>query len=164
MTPSRACDGCTFCCWSFGIDDVPYHGLVRKSPLTDCWHACHTCGVHDHPDYPKQCRSFICPYLSGDDIHRPDSFEYMLKIMRVTVEGFIPAIPVALDPVEACNLVYETRSMLASMIVRGQWQRSVISLDSPDGVPRMASPTLTLRWISLLAAHGIVYDLVEAPQ
>lgn len=84
----RTCDGCMFCCWSYGMPEVGKMGLEH------CQHEANGCILHGTPEQPDACRRFKCPYLEGEDIFRPDKAQSILESMHITQSGFIPAIRV----------------------------------------------------------------------
>jgi len=79
----RECGGCRFCCWTFNVE-VPQRRNLRvlylKPELSHCEHECAKgCDLYDRFHMPVVCHDFICPYLHGEDIHRPDVFRDLLE-------------------------------------------------------------------------------------
>jgi len=56
----RECDGCQECCFLFGISKY------ESDPWTDCPHQCEGgCDVYE--DRPKECRKYLCHWVTVDD-------------------------------------------------------------------------------------------------
>jgi hypothetical protein len=163
MITQRTCDGCTFCCWNFGIDNVPssYGTLAYKPPLVSCHHLCKVgCDIHSDKSYPSQCRQFQCPYLLNDDIHRPDTFTQLLKEMAGNAEGYIPYIPTLVPVDDALALIIDSRTILAAVVVDNRWKRMVVPLDKDsEGKWRSTLAKDIIPWLQLCYAHGVVFTM-----
>jgi len=128
----RQCSGCKFCCWSFAIEDIPddISGLKFKPSLQHCQHECLVgCAIHDQKKYPPACKAFICPYLKGEDIHRPDIFQKVLQELNGNISNYIPSIPTKIPVEEAEKLIRRTRNILASILTGNEWVQIVLPLD-----------------------------------
>jgi len=151
----RDCDGCRFCCWSFNVSDVPVERrslkvVELKRELTHCRHECQRgCDVHGTMFKPIICESFYCPYVSGVDIHRPDVFQPLLEELNGDMGNYIPAVSRAMDVEFAKDLIRETRSIPAAIMLEGQWVKLILPLDrQPDG-SWVTTEHLHARWAVL---------------
>ncbi len=127
----RECGECRFCCWSFAVLDIPdeLKGIETKQALTHCQHECEGCAIHERDDYPEMCKTFICPYLSGDDIHRPDIFQEVLEQAKGNIGNYIPMIPTTRLIEDAEQLVRDTRSLPAAIMINNEWSYVMLPLD-----------------------------------
>lgn len=153
------CDGCTFCCWSFAVEGMPQHPdltvLTVKPELTHCEFEAIGCAIHEAECYPEGCRIFSCPYLDGQDIHRPDTFQSVLEEVKGNIGNYIPSIPRSIPVQRAIQLIRETRSVLAEIIWDSKWTRVALPLDrDADG---MWYPTgqLLAPWAELCLKYGV---------
>lgn len=131
MTSVRTCAGCRFCCWSFAINDIPDQtlGLQQKPSLTHCQHECGSgCTLHGAPEKPATCRQFECPYLLGNDIHRPDAFRPALDETKCRIGNFIPAISSRIPVERAAALIDATDSIPASIMICGKWTKVIMPM------------------------------------
>jgi len=160
----RECEGCRFCCWSFTVHDVPRSSdftiLQSKPALTHCSHECESgCSIHGADTFPLGCKVFLCPYLAGDEIHRPDTFQYLLESMNITVCAFVPAVPKTIPVEEANDLITRTRTIMAATAdlygYSGQWVRVVMPLDLEKNGQWYLNKDLLPPWISLCAKYGV---------
>lgn len=126
---SRTCAGCRFCCWSFAINDIPDQtlGLWQKPALTHCQHECgNGCALHGLPEKPATCRQFECPYLLGDDVHWPDAFRPALE--KCAIGNFIPAVSTRVPIERAEQLIADTDSIPASIMINGEWTKVIMPM------------------------------------
>lgn len=121
----RTCDGCKFCCWSYGVSEVP------KEPLSHCAHECGA-GCSIHADKPSQCREFDCPYIAGDAIHRPDTFQPFLEELGGNLLCYVPYVPLTVSVEKAKEIMQNTRSIHCAIKLDG-WKPMVLSLDQSSG-------------------------------
>lgn len=121
--------------------------MELKRERTHCRHECEAgCALHETFYQPIICHTFLCPYLGGEDIHRPDTFQPLLMELAGTMGNFIPAIPRAMNVEFACELIRETRAIPAAILMDGQWVRLVLPLDrQPDG-SWISDEMMTARW------------------
>lgn len=149
----RTCGGCRFCCWSFNVLDVPdeIKGLTIKEALTHCKYECDTgCAIHQQHEYPKGCKDFICPYLEGEDIYRPDVFQKVIEECGGDTGNFIPRIPTTIPTEKVHDLIKETRSVPAFILV-GQWSKVILSLDRHADQSWNVSDDVAERWKQLIS-------------
>lgn len=124
MVQPRSCNGCRFCCWAYGIGDLD------KKPLKSCIYECSSgCSVHSTPVQPKECKDFNCPYILGKDIHRPDTFEALLKELGSSLGCFIPHVPTFVPVDAAQDLIKRTRTVPAALQCDTGWEVAVLSID-----------------------------------
>lgn len=67
--PSRACAGCTACCFTHGV------GEINKYEFSDCTNCEVGVGCKIYASRPRACGQFHCLWLTGDvgtDEERPD--------------------------------------------------------------------------------------------
>lgn len=146
----RDCDGCRWCCYIYNVE-VPVKRSLKvldfKSERSHCRHERERgCKLHGTPNQPPLCRDFLCPYLAGVDIHRPDTFEPLLVELGGNMGNYIPAIPRAMSIEFAKGLIRETRTLPAAVLFAGEWVRLVLPLDrQPDGSWE-TNEVLTARW------------------
>jgi hypothetical protein len=92
--------------------------------------------------YPTQCRDFFCPYLLGAPIHRPDTFEAMLRELGGNLCAVIPYVSDTIAVDVAVDRIRTSRSMPCA--VRAEpWSVAVLSLDQAD--PALWSSTADQR-------------------
>lgn len=139
----RKCDGCKFCCWSFKVLDVPdtLKGIEDKFALQHCQYEGAGCAIHEQPNYPPMCAGFVCPYLSGADIHRPDTFQQVLEQSKGNIGNYIPMVPTDMLIEDVEQLIRETRSLPAAIMIQNEWTYVMLPLDRrPDGEWEEAPP------------------------
>ncbi len=127
----RECGECKFCCWSFAVHDVPdaLKGIENKPVFQHCQHECEGCAIHERDDYPPMCKTFICPYLSGADVHRPDTVQQVLEQSKGNLGNYIPMIPAEMLVEEVERLIRETRSLPAAIMIENEWTYVMLPLD-----------------------------------
>lgn len=148
----RSCDGCKFCCWSFNAHDIPdiIMGLKLKPCLSHCQYECDAgCQMHNDPKLPKGCHEFYCPYIRGDDIHRPDTFLQVIEELHGTVGNYIPRVPTKVNVDAAKALMRETRS-LPVFVLDGQWQKVILCVDRTKERGWGATEEQIYKWNKLL--------------
>lgn len=152
---TRECDGCRFCCWVFNVAEIPVERrslkvLELKPERQHCRHECQQgCDLHDTFFQPVICHDFMCPYLGGGDIHRPDTFQPLLEELNGDMGNYIPVVPRAMDVEFAKELIRETRSIPAAVLFDGSWVKLVLPLDrQPDG-SWVTTEQLHARWMVL---------------
>jgi len=152
----RDCNKCRFCCWSFAVHDVPdaVKGIENKPVLTHCQHECDGCAIHEQPDYPAMCASFICPYLAGDDIHSPVVFQPILERAAGSIGNYIPAISARLPVAECEALIEQTRSLPAAILIDNNWFSLVMPLDKDEATWRPDERHIE-QWAQAYARHGV---------
>lgn len=126
------CGSCRFCCWIFNASDIPdpILGIAQKPSLEHCVYECNGgCSIHGMSKYPQPCGDFECPYLQGQEIHRPDNFQETLETMNIQVGNFIPAVPIDVPVRIAETLIKDNRSIPAFVMVGREWVRVILSLD-----------------------------------
>jgi hypothetical protein len=65
----RTCGECSLCC------KLPYIAELSKSIDTWCKHAAPGCGgCRIYPDRPRECRGFVCGWLSGNEAGLDDKW------------------------------------------------------------------------------------------
>lgn len=138
----RDCSGCKFCCWSFNVN-IP----ELKNELTHCKHECEKgCNIHNDVSQTEICRNFKCPYLFGEDVHKPGSFQKVLEEAKGDMGNYIPAI-CTFVPVETANgLIIGTRTLPAFILVDGQWILSIIPIDKKEDGSWEVSDTMVKSW------------------
>jgi hypothetical protein len=144
----RECSGCKFCCWSFNVHDIPdeVRGLELKPAFTHCQHECTAgCGLHNDVRQPTTCREFHCPYQTGEQIHRPDTFQSILEALGGNIGNYIPAIDETIPVDEAIALIQRTRS-LPAFIINGGWERVILPLDRETDGTWKATEDMTTAW------------------
>lgn len=159
------CNGCRFCCWSYSVEDVPQQAkgpglriLQYKAPLSHCQHECEAgCSIHEQKGYPKECRDFRCPYLVGDSIHRPDTFQSLLVGLGGNLGGYVPTIPYVIPVLAASKLITETRTVLASRIFDYQWKKIVMPLDTETDGNWYPKEEFLPPWDELCTKYGVTF-------
>src|SRR5262245_40216388 len=112
----RKCNSCRFCCWSFAVTDI------NKQALNHCGHECKQgCKIHEKSKYPPSCKLFICPYLNGEKIQRPDKYQNLLKELNGNIGNYIPAIPINFKAKEVKETILKTRSIPAFIMINNDW-------------------------------------------
>lgn len=147
----RACGGCRVCCHLYGV------GALEKKPLAQCIHECdHGCAAWQTPIQPKECQDFLCPYMLGDAIYRPDTFSSLMREMESTIANTIPWIPEAL-PLEAVRgMIRSSRSMLMALVVAdGAWKVDALLLHQRANGLLSGTVESRHQWRQLLTEHGI---------
>ena len=144
----RQCDKCRFCCWSFGVHDVPNEikGIENKPSLTHCQYETDGCAIHGRDDYPPQCKTFFCPYLEGAEIHRPDKFQDVIEGAKGNIGSFIPMVPLIMTAKSARRLIEQTRSVPAVFILDSKWVQVVLPLDRKDDGTWEENPDTITKW------------------
>ena len=128
----RECDGCRFCCWSFNAHDIPnpVTGFEMKPARQHCVFECDKgCELHATERLPQACDEFKCPYLQGQDIHRPDTFQEALEELGGNIGNYIPAVPESVPVSLARTLIREDRSVPAFILLGNEWARVILPLD-----------------------------------
>lgn len=162
----RQCDGCRFCCWSFNVTDVPdpIKGLELKPARQHCLYECSNgCSIHKQAEYPEACDHFQCPYLQGNYIHRPDTFQKTLEEMDIQVGNFIPAIPPYVPVNVAECLIKENRSIPAYILIGNEWIKVILSLDRENGKSWMVNEKSLGLWGDLFKIYGASIDTTVKP-
>lgn len=157
----RSCDGCKFCCWSFNVPEVPdsIKGLGLKPARQHCPHECSRgCAIHDRNNYPVVCNDFVCPYLDGEDMHRPDEFQGVLKELNGNVGAYIPAVPTLIPVQVAKQMIANTRTVPAFILVVDEWMRVILSLDRHPDRTWTVNQEPNDRWRDLFKLHGVHFD------
>jgi len=149
----RSCDKCRWCCWTYNIKDVPVQRrslkvVELKPERSHCRHECDKgCDLHGTFFQPVACHGFFCPYLGGEDIHRPDTFQPLLEELGGNMGNYIPAVPQAMDVEFAKKTIRETRTVPAAALFDGNWVRVVLPLDrQPDG-SWVTDEMMHARWV-----------------
>lgn len=153
----KQCDGCRFCCWSFNIPDIPneIQGLTFKTALNHCEFECKNgCSIHERKDYPQICKEFVCPYLTGKAIHRPDTFQTLIKELNPTVGNYIPNIPVSVPIEKAKDLIKETRAIPAFITIRDTWAEVIVSMDREPDKSWSITKEVFGKWKDFLQQYG----------
>lgn len=139
----RSCDGCRWCCLAYGVSEI------QKRALCHCEHECSKgCSIHLMTGYPKECREFQCPYLNGDSIYRPDTFQPLLQRLGISLKSFIPWIPVVIPMKQSKKLIRRTRSILCA-VKADKWELITLKLDQPKGDVFSGSDELREAWQEL---------------
>lgn len=151
------CDGCTFCCWSFAVRDVPQLVEIKlKEELTSCPQLCETgCRIHGTEQYPTGCKEFICPYLIGEPTHRPDTFQKLLMELKGNMGNIIPSIPWVIPVLKAEELIRSSRTIMASFVLDGAWHRTVIPLDREENGSWLVRSEPVNLWNGLFKKYGM---------
>jgi len=142
--------------------DVPHPTLLTiiepKRELQHCHHECASgCALHENVNQPNICRTFQCPYIRGEDVHKPDSFQWLLEELGGNMGNFIPAISTQVPVTEAQALIASSRSLPAFILINGQWIETILPLDKePDGSWQTAA---TDEWAKLYSDHGAILPL-----
>ena len=124
----RQCGSCRYCCWMFGVNDID------KPSRTNCKHECSEgCAIHNQSGYPKQCADFVCPYLQGEDIHRPDEFQFVLHELGGTLTSFVPYISTKIPIEKAIQRIKKLRVLPATFKTEYGWIGAVVPLDQQEG-------------------------------
>ena len=158
----RECRTCRFCCWSFNVHDVPdsIKGLAMKSARTHCPYECVAgCSIHKHQNYPQSCHDFVCPYLEGEDIHRPDAFQQTVEELNGNMANFIPHLSARVPVEESRELITSSRSVPASILQNGQWVEIIMPLDKENDGSWAVTEDRVIRWEELYARHGELLPL-----
>ena len=146
---SRTCGTCRFCCWAYTIKEL------SKPSLEHCVHECaEGCRVHATHLQPKECVEFGCPYLAGDPIHRPDSFQEVLESSGMKTRSFVPWIPITIPLEEAIEMIRSTRTIMAGLFREGRWHLVSLILDPPAGQVFTGSHRAESQWFELLKKHS----------
>ncbi len=149
----KQCEGCRFCCWSFGVKEL------EKGALVHCQHECEKgCDVHDTEEFPKSCGQLICPYLQLEGMHRPDNFQSVLEELKGNLGAYIPCVPLGIPVEEANGLIRKTNTVLASIQnVNGdncQWAFTVIPLNRMEDGSWITGTVLYMPWMELCQKYG----------
>lgn len=154
MEKGRRCGDCRFCCWSFAVHDIPdeIKGVEDKPILKHCKYECSTgCLIHEQINYPPACKGFICPYLSGENIYRPNTFQPLLEELNKNIGNHIPSISPKIPIKKAERLIRKTKAIPVSITIGGEWIRVVISFNpdqNKDG-DCIATKEITEQWKKL---------------
>jgi len=89
------------------------------------------CELHGTEKLPDACDQFQCPYLQGEDIHRPDSFKF-LEELGGNIGNYIPAVPTNVPVSLAESLIREHRTLPAFILLGTEWARVTLPLDRND--------------------------------
>jgi hypothetical protein len=160
----KQCDGCRFCCWSFAVNAVPspFNILQSKKTLNHCPQECEVgCAIWT-TSIPAQCKNFHCPYIYGNDIHRPDAFQELLEKLAGNVGNYIPFVPSGVSVEETKALVLKTRTIPAAITMpNGGWKVLVMPLDrEPDGT-WYTNKSRAKNWVMLFNKHGYHLPTIE---
>lgn len=157
MNEMSKCDGCSFCCWSFAVEDIPQHPDLKilKPAQTHCDFELEGCAIHNDEQYPHNCRVFRCPYLDGEDIHRPDTFQSVLEELGGNIGNYIPSIPRSVPVQRAVRLVCESRSILAVIILDAKWVRVAMPLDREEDGSWYPTQQVLEPWTALCLQYGV---------
>ena len=162
------CDGCAFCCWSFAVSDMPtrvdFTILQLKPAQTHCdFEFEGGCVIYREEHFPPGCRLLPCPYLEGEDIHRPDTFQAILEESHGNVGNYIPSIPRSIPIQRALRLIRETRSVLAVIILDGKLTRVALPLDRDAEGMWYPTQEILAPWAELCAKYGVQLVPNETP-
>jgi len=154
----KTCDGCRLCCWSFNVD-VPHPTLLSiiepKRELRHCHHECERgCALHDNPQQPDICRTFQCPYIRDEEVHRPDTFQPLLESLNGNMGNYIPAVSTAIPIESARQLIADTRTILAYMLLDGRWLQTVLPLDKDANGAWATTEPMVSEWGRLYESFG----------
>lgn len=132
----RECGGCRFCCWSFNVD-VPHPTLLDiiepKKKLSNCAHECEKgCTLHGKKEQPNVCKVFHCPYIRGENIHKPDVFQDELKDLKGNIGNYIPAVLSSIDIAATKELIRKTRTIPAYILIGNEWKEIIMPLDRDE--------------------------------
>jgi hypothetical protein len=92
---------------------------------------------------------FKCPYLFGEEVHQPDIFREILEEIDGNMGNYVPAIPVYVSINSAINLIRESRSIMAFILVDMRWIQTVIPLDKNTDGTWWATKVMSDAWIDL---------------
>lgn len=143
----RTCDGCRFCCYIYGVD------VLGKPAGKSCSFECDS-GCSIHKDRPLQCADFKCPYLNGDQIHRPDTFKAILRRLQSNLVCIIPWIPQSVPPVAAERLIETSWSILCAVKTETGWTPIVLDLTQQDNLYK-GSKEQNEAWEKIIADYRI---------
>src|SRR4030095_3662182 len=85
--------------------------------------------LHGLDTKPLACQTFRCPFLEGADIHRPDTFQIFLEQVGGNMGNYIPIVPANIDVAEAEEVILQTRTIPAAILMDGQWMKLFLPLD-----------------------------------
>lgn len=100
----RDCGQCTFCCTAPAINDWMSPTEMPPKPAGDKCSQCTALGCGIYPNRPEVCSGFLCGYLLGWDVPRPDqcgvAWSYQIISGTLSVMGFVtrPVIELVEDP------------------------------------------------------------------
>lgn len=160
------CEKCRFCCWIFNVTDVPdpISGLELKPARQHCLYECNRgCSIHGLEKYPESCDHFECPYLQGQYIHRPDEFQKVLESLNISVGNFIPAVPPHIPVTMAEDLIKESRTVPAFILIGNEWIRVILSLDRTDGKSWVVNDKAVGQWSDLFRTYDAPIDTTIEP-
>ncbi len=141
----RTCNGCRFCCWSFNVEMFPL-----KHEITHCMHECEKgCALHGLEQQPETCRDFKCPYLTGEDIYKPSTFQNVLEELRGNMGNYIPAVATHVPINAAINLIRESRSLPAFILIGNTWLKLILPLDRNSDGSWATNDAAMHAWINL---------------
>ena len=130
--------------------------LQTKPSLTHCSFEIEDgCAIHESEHYPEGCRVFKCPYLDGEDMHRPDTFQQILEDLDGNIGNLIPVVPRSVPPMKAIELIIKTRSVLAAFVLESKWVRAVMPLDREADGSWYPTEQLLAPWADLCAKYGV---------
>jgi hypothetical protein len=153
------CNGCTYCCWAYCIEQMPVPVAItepgettyEKRSMQDCPYSNgRGCEIHESPEYPSVCREFTCPYLELErgnfgtirnkytgkpirfKIHVPDWFRAVVEeVLDPETRGRVfPAVPASIGYACASELVRETGCI--PVIHDGLWQLQMLNKKDPN--------------------------------
>lgn len=105
-------------------------------------------------NYPTACRTFFCPYLDGEDIYRPDTFQQLIEKLHGDVGNYIPCIPPHIPTAAAEILIEKTRSIAAAILIGRQWVKVVVSLDRNKDQSWDVKKDVVEAWQKLFQTHN----------
>jgi hypothetical protein len=113
------------------------------------------CSIHGTAVYPQGCKDFFCPYVMGEQTHRPDTFQKLLEELGGDMGNIIPAIPLVVPVVRAEQLIRKSRTVLANFLLDGGWKRTAIPLDRAANGEWMIKTEPLKMWNELCEQYGI---------
>ena len=153
----RECNGCKFCCWSFHVNGFADNSM--KLSLSHCSYECKKgCSIHGGEEYPYVCGGFICPYLTGENIHRPDTFQKVLEEAKGNIGNYIPTIPVNFDSAEVRKLIKKSRSVPASIIINDRWHHVILPLDRNENGNWVSTEEIVSVWEEFYNENSTEFD------
>lgn len=146
----KKCDSCRFCCWSFGISEL------NKPAMNHCEHECKKgCDIHNKKDYPPSCKWFVCPYLIGENVQRPDKYQNLLKELSGSIGNYVPAIPIGFDSGEVRKIITKTRTIPAFIMIENKWYEVIMPLDRNEDGSWVSTEEIINEWEELYYKHSI---------
>lgn len=127
-----------------------------KPALSRCRFECAAgCEVHATVEQPAACQWFTCPYLAGDAIHRPDTFQRLLETAGGSISNFVPAVAAAIPVDAAETAILKTRTLPAAIMVGNTWVRIILPLDCRADATWRADEGAFREWDRVYRTHGI---------